>query len=163
MTHGRTPRRPRPIATNPITLAMNQATRLTVFERERIMVPLRAAVAALRQGVATEYQWMMAVTAVNVGDAIERQGVVRGLAGHLRDIDRALKGICDRAMETGEWRAPALHLEERDLVDLIVDLHGHQLKSLSFGEFNQARDKAVQQTYTDGGRVVPVSQQMELA
>lgn len=163
MTHGRAPRRPRPIATNPIALAMNRATRLTVSERERIMVPLRAAVAALRQGVATEYEWMMAVTAVNIGDAIERQGVVRGLAGHLRDIDRALKGICDRAMETGEWRAPALHLEERDLMDLIVDLHGHQLRSLSFGEFNQARDKAVQQTYTDGGRVVPVSQQMELA
>lgn len=163
MTRGRAPRRQRPIATNPIALAMNRATRLTVAERERIMVPLRAAVAALRQGVATEYEWMMAVTAVNIGDAIERQGIVRGLAGHLRDIDRALKGICDRAMETGEWHAPALHLEELDLMDLIVDLHGHQLRSLSFGEFSQARDKAIQQTYTDGGRVVPVSQQLELA
>ena len=163
MTRGRAPRRQRPVAINVIALAMARATRLTLAERELIMVPLRAAVAALRQGVATEYEWMVAVTAVNIGDAIERQGVVRGLAGHLQDIDRALKGICARAMETGEWRAPALHLEERDLMDLIVDLHGHQLRSLSFGEFNQARDKAIQQTYTDGGRVVPVSQQMELA
>ncbi len=156
MSHGRKLRRQRPVAINPIALAMARATRLTFAEREQIMVPLRAAVAALRQGVATEYEWMVAVTAVNVGDAIERQGVVRGLAGHLKEIDRALQGIRQRAMESATWHAPALYYEERDLLDLLLDLHNHQVRNLSFGEYTRAVDKAVQQTRAAGGRVFDV-------
>lgn len=158
MSHGRPPRRRRPVATNPIGLARDYATRLTRAELDQIMNPLRAAVAALRRGVATEFEWMVAVTAVNVGDAIESQGIVRGLAGHLEDIDRALDGIRARAMASGLWQAPALYYEERDYMDLLVDLHGHQVGSLSYGEFRRARDKAIAQTASAGGRVVDAGQ-----
>ncbi|WP_171022547.1 hypothetical protein [Variovorax sp. 3P27G3] len=129
------------------------------------MNPLRGAVASLRRGVATELEWALAVTAVNIGDAIETQGVVRGLAGHLRSIDLALQEIGKRARSSGDWRPPALYYEERDLMDLLVDLHDHQVKSLSFGEFMRARDKAIAQTASaPGGRVVDVDQlQGELA
>ncbi|MNX84331.1 hypothetical protein D3C86_1161240 [compost metagenome] len=92
---------------------------------------------------------------VNVGDAIETQGVVRGLAGHLRSIDVALQEIGKRARSSGAWAPPALYYEERDLLDLLVDLHGHQIRSLSFGEFSRACDKAIAQTLNaPGGRVV---------
>lgn len=158
MSHGRPPRRRRPVATNPLGLARDYATRLTRTEQDQVMNPLRAAVAALRRGVATEFEWMVAVTAVNIGDAIESQGIVRGLAGHLKDIDRALEGIRARAMASGAWQAPSLYYEERDFMDLLVDLHGHQLRSLSFGELGRARDKAVAQTGSAGGRVVDVGQ-----
>lgn len=159
MSRGRPPRRPRPISLNPMGLAKDYATTLTRAEQDQVMNPLRAAVAALRRGVATEFEWMVAVTAINIGDAIESQGIVRGLAGHLKDIDRALEGIRARAMAAGEWRAPALYYEERDLMDLLVDLHGHQVASLSYGEFTRARDRAISQAASSaGGREVDVAQ-----
>ncbi|WP_157755042.1 hypothetical protein [Variovorax boronicumulans] len=154
MTHGRPPRRRRPIALNLIAMATARAARLTPAERDHVMTPLRDAVAALRRGVATELEWSHAVSAVNVGDAIETQGVVRGLAGHLRSIDLALQEIGKRARSTGAWAPPALYYEERDLLDLLVDLHGHQIRSLSFGEFSRALDKAVAQTRSAPGGVV---------
>jgi hypothetical protein len=160
MSHGRPPRRPRPIAVNLMAIAQSRATRLTAAELDVVLGPLRSAVAALRQGVANELEWSLAVTAVNIGDAIETQGVVRGLAGHLRSIDLALQEIGKRARSYGDWRPPALYYEERDLLDLLVDLHDHQVKSLSFSEFSRARDKAIAQTRsTPGGRVVDVGQQ----
>lgn len=165
MSHGRPPRRRRPIALNPFLHALDHATKLTRAERDQVMGPLRGAAAALRQGVATELDWALAVTAVNVGDAIEAQGIVRGLAGHLRNIDLALQEIGKRARAAGTWQAPALYYEERDFLDLLVDLHDHQVKSLSFGEFSRARDTAIAQTRSaPGGRVVHVDQpQGELA
>lgn len=159
MTHGRPPRRQRPIAVNLVAIAQSRAARLTAAELDVVLSPLRSAVAALRQGVANELEWSLAVTAVNIGDAIETQGVVRGLAGHLRSIDLALQEIGKRARSSGDWRPPALYYEERDLLDLLVDLHDHQVKNLSFGEFSRARDKAIAQTRsTLGGRVVDVDQ-----
>lgn len=155
MTHGRPPRRMQPMAINLVAMATARATRLTAAERDQVMNPLRGAVAALRRGVATEFEWQLAVSAVNIGDAIEKQGVVRGLAEHLRSIDLALLEIGKRARSSGDWRPPALYYEERDLMDLLVDLHNHQVKNLSYGEFIRARDKAVAQTIsTPGGRVV---------
>ena len=155
MTHGRPPRRPRPMAINLVNVAATRATRLTQVELDQVINPLREAVAALRRGVATEFEWQIAVTAVNIGDAIEKQGVVRGLAEHLRSIDLALLEIGKRARSSGDWRSPALYYEERDLMDLLLDLHSHQVKSLSYGEFIRARDRAIAQTAsTPGGRIV---------
>ena len=159
MTHGRPPRRRRPVAVNLIAMAKARATRLTAAERDQVMNPLRDAVAALRRGVATELEWSHAVSAVNVGDAIETQGVVRGLAGHLRSIDLALQEIGKRARAAGAWSPPALYYEERDLLDLLVDLHEHQISCLSFGEFSRACDKAIAQTRSaPGGSVIDVDQ-----
>lgn len=160
MTHGRPPRRTRRMAVNLVDIAAARATRLTQTERDQVLGALRGAVAALRRGVATELEWQLAVTAVNIGDAIEKQGVVRGLAEHLHSIDLALLEIGKRARATGEWRAPALYYEERDLMDLLVDLHNHQVKSLSYGEFIRARDKAIAQTAsTPGGCIVELEPQ----
>lgn len=165
MTRGRPPRQPRPMAINLVDVALNRASRLTAAELEQVLSPLRDAVASLRRGVATEIEWSTAASAVNVGDVIEQQGVVRGLAGHLHDIDLALLEIGKRARSGGEWRPPALYYEERDLLDLLVDLHSHQVKCLSFGELQRARDKAIAQTRSvPGGRVICVVQQQgELA
>lgn len=155
MTRGRPPRRPRPMAINLVDVVLNRASRLNAAELEQVLGPLRDAVAALRRGVATELEWSTAASAVNVGDVIEKQGVVRGLAGHLRDIDLALFEIGKRARSSGDWRPPVLHYEELDLLDLLVDLHSHQVKSLSFGELQRAWDRAIAQTHSvPGGRVI---------
>lgn len=154
MSHGRKPRRSRVMNANPIGRAIGNVTKLSDAERETVMAPLRAAVAALRRGVGTEFDWQVAVSAVNVGDAIESLGVVRGLGGHLKEIDLALQGIRQRAMASASWRSPALYFEERDLLDWLQDLHDHQVRNLSFGEYNRAVDKAVQQTLAVGGCVV---------
>jgi hypothetical protein len=158
MSHGSKPRQARVINANPTGRAIASVTKLSNAERETVMAPLRAAVAALRQGVGTEFDWQFAVSAVNVGDAIESLGVVRGLGGHLKEIDCALQGIRQRAMQSATWNAPALYYEERDLLDLLLDLHNHQVRNLSFGEYTRAVDKAVQHTGAVGGRVVDVGQ-----
>lgn len=158
MTRGRKPRQTGVINANPIGRAISNVTKLSDAERETVMAPLRSAVAALRRGVGTEFDWQFAASAVNAGDAIESLGVVRGLAGHLKEIDRALQCIRQRAIESAAWRAPALYYEERDLLDLLLDLHNHQVRNLSFGEYTRAVDKAVQQTRSNGGRVVDVGQ-----
>ncbi|MET3371229.1 hypothetical protein ABIC89_000262 [Variovorax boronicumulans] len=148
------------MAVNLVHVARARASRMARPQRDQIMTPLRDALAALRRGVATEFEWAQAVTAVNLGDAIESQGVVRGLGGHFKLIDLALLEIGKRARSVGSWRPPALYYEERDLLDMLVDLHGHQVRSLSFGELSRARDKAIVQTRSaPGGRVIDVDHQ----
>jgi hypothetical protein len=114
MSHGRAPRRPRRISLNPIALARNNATRLTAAEIGLAIVPLQSAAKALREGVATEWQWSIVASAMNVAQAIEGQGIVKGLAEHLRSAELALQAIERRAMAAGVWKPTALYYQELD-------------------------------------------------
>lgn len=158
MSRGRPPRRPRRISTNPIALARNSATLLTDAEIATAVVPLRAAEKSLREGVATEWDWSVVASALNVAQAIEAQGVVRGLGEHLRSADMALKAIERRAMTTGTWRPTALYWLELDQIKTAVDLHEFQMRSLSYGEFRKAVARAVAEIRSTGGRVIDIGQ-----
>ena len=158
MSHGRPPRRPRRVSLNPIALAKNSATRLTQAEISGAITPMRAATRALREGVATEWEWSVVVSAVNVAQAIDKQGVVRGLAEHLHSAELALQGIHQRAMASGTWCATALYYQELDHIATAVDLHGFQMQQLSYSEFRHAVLRAAAEIRAAGGRVVDVGQ-----
>ncbi|BEP42228.1 hypothetical protein GmRootV15_28170 [Variovorax sp. V15] len=144
-------------------LARNGATMLTPAELANTLDPLRAAARALREGVATELDWSIVASAFNVAQAIEQQGVVRGLGEHFRSAELALHGIEQRAMASGEWKATALYYQELDHINTAVDLHEFQLRRLSFSEVNWAVKKAVSEVRSTGGRIItPAAQKAEM-
>lgn len=160
MTHGRPPRRPRRL-TNPIILARNAATRLTPAEISTTIGPIRQAARHMREGVGSEVEWSLLASAVNIAKAIDRQGIVRGLAEHLQAAEEALNGISRRALAAGEWQATALYWQEIEHVNALVDLHEFQLQQLSYGEARRAIQAATAAVRSAGGRVVDVDQVQE--
>ena len=155
MTGKRKPRQPGRV--NPFAFqgAINTATKLTPGEIASVIEPLNAAARALREGVADEDQWSRVVSAINVAQAIERQGVVRGLREHLHCAELALQGIRQRAVaRTGEWDRTALYYQELDHINEAVDLHAFQLSQLSYGEYARAIRYAVGEIQSTGGVVI---------
>lgn len=163
MTHGRKPRQARWISRAPIELATAVATRLTAAELAAYFDPLRAAARALREGVATEWDWARVVSAVNVAQAVEQLGVVRGLGEHLHSAELALQAVHQRAMTNGAWHSTSLYYQELDQVNTAVDLHEFQLGQLSYGEFRQAFRRAADEVRSTGGQVVDIEQLERMA
>ena len=159
MTHGRKPRQQRWVARDPLALAKNTATRLTPAEMSTMIEPLRAAATALREGVATEWEWAIVVSAVNVAQAIDKLGIVRGLSEHLLCGELALRAIQQRAMATGTWSATSLYYQEIDHLDTAVDLHEFQIHQLSYGEYHNALRQAEAEIRSTGGIVVDVGRE----
>jgi hypothetical protein len=155
MTHGRKPREPRWIPTaETMKLASHRAAKVHQADIAEVMTPLQQAFKALREGVATEWQWSVAASAVNVAKAVEKQGVVKGLYEHLRAADLALQSIYQRAMLRSGWRATSLNWIELDAISTAVDLHKFQLDQLSNGEIMQALQFAEAEIRSSGGRVI---------
>lgn len=137
--------------------ARQGASALTPAEVGHIMANPRTAADALAAGRATRGQWACLCTALNVARAIEHGGVVRGLAAHLDDIERALNAAGTRAGDSAiprTWTAPALWATERDAVRLLVTLHAQQLRQLSYLEYQTAWRLAVARVQSAGGEVI---------
>lgn len=152
MTHGRPPRRPRRVSFAPMRLAKNVATKLTPTEVALTIDPLRLAARHMREGVATEREWALLASAVNVAKTIERQRVVRGLAEHFHQAEEALNGISHRALAGSEWKPTALYWQEIEHINTLVDLHEYQLQHLSYGEAHRATRSAIATIQQAGGR-----------
>lgn len=146
----RKPYRPRQIAINTLEIALHRAAKPAPADRAEVLAILRLAAKALREGVATELQWSIVAGGVDVAKAIERQGIVRGLAGHLASAETALQAIYERAMATGTWKPTALHYYELDAMQTFVDLHVFQVNQLGRAEFLAAIDDAQRQVRRSG-------------
>jgi len=159
MSHGRPPRRPRYAPRSDVfTSVLKRATRHTAAEIEQLMAPVDRALSALRKGVATEAEWYQLGAAIEVSQAIEAQGVVRGLREHLSSAERALAGIRARAMDSGEWHPTALYYQELDDVSEAIRLHRFQLEQVSAGELAKAYRRADNQVHQAGGIFVSMEQ-----
>ena len=155
MSHGKPPRKPRwPAAVNTMDLARRRVALVTPVDLADVMGPLQAAFTALRQGVATEWQWSVLASAMNCAQAIDKQGVVKGLHVHLHAAELALQSIYNRAMATGTWQTTSLYYIELDAIDAAIDLHKFQLQQLSTGEVIKALDYAQAEVRSSGGRVM---------
>lgn len=139
---------------NPMSVAMNASTLLTKAEREAQMWPIRAALLALRQGKATEFEWLRLATCAQVAICIEDQGVVRGLRQQFTEADVALCAIADRAHATGAWRPPTCYGHELVAVDTLVDLYAFQIANLSAKELRRAAALAKARQLTGRGQAV---------
>ena len=155
MSRSKKPRkayRPRPITADTMALATHFAAKPSVADRAEVLGILRQAVQALREGVATEHQWSVAAGSVTVALAIERQGIVRGLMGHLKTAEQALQDIYDRALRTGggRWVRVTLYYQELDALQTFMDLHAFQVKQLGRAEFLAAIDAAEKHIIAQG-------------
>lgn len=147
-------RRVQRIPLNPFIVAQGRATLLTDAERAQCLPPLHSAATRMRQGLSSSDDWSMLVGALLMAQTIEKQRVVRGLAGHLEEIDRALVAIEARATAVGTWQSPTLHFHELDSVALLCDLYKFQLEQLSYGEFRRACDTTTAQVRSRRGQLV---------
>ena len=155
MSHGKPPRKPRwSAAVNTMDLVSRRVALVTPTDLAQVLHPLQAAFTALRQGVATEWQWSVLASAMNCAQAIDKQGVVKGLHAHLRAAELALQSIYNRAIATGKWQSTSLYYIELDAIDTAIDLHKFQLQQLSTGEVIRALDYAQAEVRSSGGRVM---------
>lgn len=139
---------------DPVSIATQNAARLTPAAVDGTIAPLQAAFAALRQGIASEDDWSVCAGAVELGLAIEEQGVVRGLEQHLRGAEEALRDIKARATAAGTWSAPTLHGHEIAWLDDLTWLHRRQLEQLSYREWREAHTRALRKVLGEGGQAI---------
>lgn len=155
----RRPYRPRPVTAHTMTLALHYAAKPAKADCDDVLAPLKTALRALREGVAIEYQWSIAAGAVNVAMAIEQQGAVTGLRGHLQAAEAALQAIYDRAIRTGggRWIRVTLYGSEIEQLQLFFELHEFQIKQLGRAEFLAAIDAAQKEIIREGNTLTVVT------
>ena len=156
---------------SPLDVAMNNAAKLRTQDVEQITSSYANACAAIVSGSGRRDHWATLCSALNLSLSIERQGVVRGMAGHLSSIEATLLAIAARAGEDDTpptWRPPQLSLDETDNVRLLVQLsldetdnvrllvqlHKFQLEQLSYGEYRRAFEATVNRVRGGGGEAV---------
>ena len=152
MTHGRKPRRPRwPANVNTMATAKARVALVVPQDIASVTTPLAAAFTALRRGVGSEWDWVQACSAINAAMAIEKQGIVKGLHGHMHAAELALQAISQRALANGHWQPTELFLQEIDDISEAIALHKYQLRKLSTGELIKALDYAQAIIFGSGG------------
>lgn len=132
--------RPRACLLDNMAYAREGACLIPRQDTDDIMRALGVAIKAMREGVATMQQWSVIAGTVEFARAIERQGVVRGLHGHIELADDAMASIHKRAMVKGggKWAAPTLYFQEIDALSCLSDLHHFQLRRLGKAEMLSA-------------------------
>ena len=155
MSRNKKPRkayRPKPVSLDTLAVASHFAAKPSKQDREEVLQPLRDAVNALREGVATELQWSIAAGGVSVAYAIERQGIVRGLHEHIKTTEKVLQNIYDRALRIGGGRyiGATLYFNEIDTLTEFLKLHTFQVNQLGRAEMLAAIDEAQRQTIAQG-------------
>lgn len=143
--------RPRQEVANPIAIAMRRARKIPLEEIAEVMAPIATSFRAMREGVGQEDHWRMLAGSIELAIAIEDQGVIKGLQGHLKEAETALREIARRARAGGEWRATPLYWQEIEHLDTFVDVHRIQLEQLSEGEWRKAHTLAVGRVISAGG------------
>lgn len=146
--------------THAIADAQSRAAKLTHKELRGMLDPLHHAITQARRGLLVEQQWLQLCTALNVGQAIEAGGVVRGLTAQLDAAHDALQAISLRATGTVQpyqaapWKCPTLYATELAALDTLATVHTFQLKQLSYGEYQTAWKLATARVRSDGGQVI---------
>lgn len=154
MSHGRPARVERYTRSlNVLQSVVLRVTLLTADELATSMTPVRRCLTALREGVATEAQWIELASAVEISLAIEDRGVVRGIRGHIKHAEASLLIIHLRAMRSGTWQAMVPDFDELENVTELVELLAYQLKKLTAAEVNDAFKLATGRVISDGGRM----------
>jgi|GEM_PF-966401 len=139
----------------PTTLlaAVEGSSALDTVEIDRVIKPLQRSVDALRTRTATFDDWLRVASVINIARAIERQGVVRGLAAELDRCRAEAQAIGDRTGDDdATWQSPTLYATEIAALQDLVRWHKFQMQQLSYSEYSKARDYAVAKVRSSGGQ-----------
>jgi len=123
-----------------LSIGVYRACKIAPEDREMVVKPARLALDAMRQGRATENDWLMLASVVRVAQAIEKQAIVSGLQAHIDSARQALQAIYDRAMRAEGWVPGALYAPELHAITEMVRLHKFQIDQLGRGELITALD-----------------------
>lgn len=134
-----------------------QAVRLSEPTIASIMETVALCARYLREGVATEDQFVAFRTYMRIAQLIERERITRGFAGHIDSVLCACSCIHDRAMRTGTWHPVPINLLELDAILDMTDLFEVQLRQLTGGELDRIVAKLIAQAQSTRGEVVHVT------
>lgn len=148
--------------TNTMAIALHHAAKPSRADVGELLDAIKTAFTALRQGRASEREWSILAGTLDVALAVERQGVVRGLHGHLMAAEQALQTVYNRAMLGTGWQPTALHYHELDAIHTFVDLHAYQVKQLSRAEYLAAIRSAQARNRNLGNTVTTVANLSEM-
>lgn len=161
---GHKPRRIRFAPTaNTMAIALHHAAKPSRADVGELQDHIKAAFTRLREGVASENDWAILAGTLDVAQAVEDKGVVRGLHGLLQAAEQALQTIYNRAMLPTGWRPTALHHHELDAVRTFVSMHAYQVKQLSRAEYLAAIRTAQGRNRNLGNTVTTVTDLQRLA
>lgn len=150
--------RPRQAARRPsvstLALAQRVASKFTAAEMEQIRARVLAQFDALRTGRGTRVHFAGASTCCKLGQAIESQGVVRGLAEQFDQAERVLLLLKAEAERDGGWIIPIPTPEQIEILDEMASLHLFQLEQLSYGEYQAAWQLMMGRVTSCGGEVM---------
>lgn len=147
-------RRPALKAANPLAHLFTHASRLRPGEIESLMVPKRAALHAARTAMLTESGFNDLCTALNVGEAIQRLGVVRVDPAHLAKARDVLETIGHSMDSPTGWRPHALRWDAIEALDVLLAIHHRQLQELQYNEYQAACRLAEARVASEGGVVI---------
>jgi hypothetical protein len=142
-----------PVNFSTVDLAMSGAAKLPAADVAAIIEGVGACATRVKTGAGTEVDWGTLAGHIDLAQAIERGGVVRGMSGHLATIRTRVYAIRDRAKATTTWAAPEVTTDEAEAIDLLLDLHKFQIEALSRSELRTALKRAVG-VNTSGGNTV---------
>jgi hypothetical protein len=138
MSRKRSNRKPRPVWTNPIEVAIESARKLPADDVEKLKAALHRALGDFRKGIECPRNWADLADAMNMAEALSLLGILADEDSKrwFQRAQDALSSVRDRCSATGSWtlRAPE--------VDALVEglfLHDIQLRFCSLGEFDRAR------------------------
>lgn len=141
-----------------VLAAVEGSSALDEQEIASVIDPLRRAVDALRTGTAIYDDWLRLASVINIANAIERQGVVRGMASELAKCEAAVQAIGDRTGDTDTtWKSPTLYAAEITAIGDLVHWHKFQLEQLSYKEYARAHDYAVAKVRSSGGKAIRIT------
>lgn len=148
------PRRRRGLPTaDTMTLALHSAAKPQQADMQEIYTGLQNCQKSFQKGDATKMQWAVLGGSLAWAYAIERKGVVRGLAAVITAFAEAMNDIHDRAIVDGSWVPPTLYGHELAAMDDFVYWHCWQLKQLSRAELLQAAASAGGQIRQQGMQI----------
>ena len=127
--------RPKPVATDPMKLAISNAAAFTDSERSLVEPAIREALEALRTGRLDRFYWKSLADMINVSEGLMRNGIGTGLEAHrcIEAASIALAAIGRRMPQTSTARS-----DELEAIRLAADLHRLQLAHCSNREYKQA-------------------------
>ena len=123
-----------------LSVAVYRACKISKADRAAVMRPSLQALEPLRKGQCTHDQWAALHAAIEVAQAIESQGIVKGLHAHFESARLALNAIHERAIRPDGWVAGAVYAHELHAVTEAINLHKFQLDQLGRGELIAALD-----------------------
>lgn len=149
----------RPVMLNPLDLVKSRIALITQAECDAVMTPVHKSHKAMREGVATQWDWCNLCTAVEIGLTIEKTAL-KGARGHLEAAELALKLVGDRATaDDGTWNGTALYFAEMDAIRDALDIFPQQLRLISFSEYQRALRLAKKEIRAMGGRIYDATHQ----